>query len=180
MKVLAIAGSLRKGSYNMLALRAAQKVAPKDMEISIADISDIPFYNEDVFVQGLPASVQALRKQAAEADGILIACPEYNFSVPGVLKNTLDWLSRPPAPPFDGKPLAILGASPGPLGTGRAQYHLRQILVFMNTSTVNKPEVFIGGAPGKFSESGELTDELASKLIGDLLAALKNSWRRTR
>jgi chromate reductase len=173
MNVLGISGSLRKGSYNTLALRAAQQLAPPGMQIEIADIRAIPMYDDDLREQGVPAAVQALREKVRAADGVLLVTPEYNFSIPGVLKNTLDWLSRPPEPPFDGKPVAIMGASPGPVGTARVQYHLRQVLVFMNTFTVNKPEVFISHAASKFGAQGELTDEATRKFIADLLVSLR-------
>ena len=173
MKVLGISGSLRKGSYNTMALRAAQQLVPEGMTIEIADIADIPLYNGDVHEQGLPAPVAALKERVRAADGILLVSPEFNFSIPGVLKNTLDWLSRPPEPPFDGKPVAIMGASPGPVGTARMQYDLRKVLVFMNTFTVNKPEVFINLCAGKFNAQGELTDETTRKFIADLLVSLQ-------
>lgn len=173
MKVLGISGSLRKGSFNSMALRAAQKLAPSGMEISIADISQIPMYNDDVRAAAEPAAVTALKAQVRAADAVLLVTPEYNFSIPGVLKNTLDWLSRPPEPPFDGKTVAIMGASPGPVGTARVQYHLRQVLVFMNSFTVNKPEVFISNCASKFNEQGELTDETTAKFIGELLVSLE-------
>jgi chromate reductase len=173
MKVLGISGSLRKGSYNSMALRAAQKLAPAGMEISIADISQVPMYNDDVRAAGEPAAVTALKAQVRAADAVLIVTPEYNFSIPGVLKNTLDWLSRPPEPPFDGKTVAIMGASPGPVGTARVQYHMRQVMVFMNAFVVNKPEVFISNCASKFNEQGELTDETTAKFIGELLVSLQ-------
>ena len=178
MKVLGICGSLRQGSYNAMALRAAQKLAPAGMEISIADISRIPMYNDDVRAAGEPAEVSALKAQLRAADAVLIVTPEYNFSIPGVLKNTLDWMSRPPEPPFDGKVVAIMGASPGPVGTARVQYDLRKVLVFMNSFTVNKPEVFISFAQNKFNAQGELTDEPTSKFIADLLVSLQNLKQR--
>jgi chromate reductase len=174
MKVLGISGSLRKGSFNTMALRAAQKLAPAGMAISIADISQIPLYNDDVRAAGEPAAVAALKAEVRAADAVLIVTPEYNFSIPGVLKNTLDWMSRPPEPPFDGKVVAIMGAATGPVGTARVQYHLRQVFVFMNAFVVNKPEVFISMAASKFNEQGELTDETARKLVGDLLVSLQN------
>lgn len=173
MNVLGISGSLRKGSYNTMALRAARALAPEGMSIDIADISDIPLFNDDVRAAGEPAAVTALKQRIAQADAVLIATPEYNFSIPGVLKNTLDWMSRPPLLPFDGKPVAIMGATTGVLGTARVQYHLRQVLVYLNTFTVNKPEVFIALAATKFNEQGELTDETARKLTGDLLESLR-------
>ncbi len=178
MKVLGISGSLRAGSYNAMALRAARKLAPQGMEIEIADISAIPLYNDDVRQAGEPAAVAELKAKVRAADAVLLVSPEYNFSVPGVLKNTLDWLSRPPEPPFEGKVVAIMGASGGPLGTARGQYDLRKILVYMNTFTVNKPEVFIGNAQTKFDAQGELTDETTAKFIGDLLLALQALKKR--
>ncbi|HSV52414.1 MAG TPA: NADPH-dependent FMN reductase [Burkholderiaceae bacterium] len=173
MNVLGISGSLRKDSYNTWALRAAQQLVPQGMVINIADISQIPLYNGDVHAAGLPEAVATLKEQVRVADAVLLVTPEYNFSIPGVLKNTLDWMSRPPTPPFDGKPVAIMGASPGPVGTARVQYHLRQVLVFMNTFTVNKPEVFINHCAGKFNAEGELTDEPSRKFIGELLVSLQ-------
>lgn len=173
MKILGISGSLRQGSYNSMALRAARKLAPAGMEITIADIGRIPMFNDDVRLAGEPAPVAELKAQVRAADAVLLVSPEYNFSVPGVLKNTLDWLSRPPEPPFDGKAVAIMGASGGPLGTARGQYHLRQVLVYMNTFTVNKPEVFIGNAQTKFDANGGLTDETTAKFIVDLLLSLQ-------
>lgn len=178
MNILGISGSLRKGSYNSLALRAAQKLAPAGVKIDIADIGRIPMYNDDVRAAGEPAEVAALKAQVRAADAVLIATPEYNFSIPGVLKNTLDWLSRPPEPPFDGKVVALLGASPGPVGTARVQYDLRKVLVFMNAFTVNKPEVFISFAQNKFNAEGELTDEATAKFLGDLIASIQNLKKR--
>ena len=173
MNVLGICGSLRKGSYNAMALRAAQKLAPQGMRLDIADISRIPLFNDDVRAAGEPAEVAALKAQIRAADAVLLVTPEYNFSIPGVLKNTLDWMSRPPEPPFDGKVVAIMGASPGPVGTARVQYDLRKVLVFMNSFTVNKPEVFISQCAGKFNADGDLTDETTAKFIVDLLQSLQ-------
>ena len=178
MKVLGISGSLRKGSYNTMALRAAQKLVPSGMTLDIADIGDIPLYNDDVRVAGEPEAVTALKAQVRAADAVLIVTPEYNFSIPGVLKNTLDWLSRPPEPPVDGKVVALMGASPGPVGTARVQYDLRKVLVFMNAFTVNKPEVFISFSQNKFDAQGELTDEPTKKFIGDLLVAIEGLKKR--
>jgi chromate reductase, NAD(P)H dehydrogenase (quinone) len=173
MKILAISGSLRKDSFNTSALRAAQKLAPAGISISIADISQIPLYNEDMRAGSEHAAVAALKAEIRAADALLIATPEYSFSMPGVLKNTLDWLARPPEPPFVGKVVAILGATTSMVGTARAQYHLRQVLTSMNTFTVNKPEVFIREAPTKFNAQHELTDEATAKLIVELLGALQ-------
>jgi chromate reductase len=178
MKVLGISGSLRKASYNTMALLAAQKLAPQDMEITVADIGAVPMYNEDLRAQAEPAAVKELKASIRAADGILLVCPEYNFSIPGVLKNTLDWLSRPPELPFEGKPVAIMGASAGPMGSSRAQYHLRQVLVYLNAFTVNRPEVFIGSAQTKFNAEGSLVDESTSKFIAELLVALQQLKQR--
>ena len=178
MNVLGICGSLREGSYNRLALRAAQKLVPPGMRIEVADISAIPLYNDDIRTAGYPAPVQEFKERVRASDAVLIVSPEYNFSVPGVLKNTLDWCSRPPDPPFDGKLVAIMGASTGVLGTARMQYHLRQVLLYMNTFTVQKPEVFIMQAAAKFDAQGELTDEPTAKIIGDLLVSLQRTKQR--
>ena len=173
MKIIGISGSLRQGSYNSMALRAAQKLAPQGITVEIADIGSIPLYNDDVRAAGEPPAVAALKAQIRAADAVLLVTPEYNFSIPGVLKNTLDWMSRPPEPPFDGKVVAIMGASPGPVGTARVQYDLRKVLVFMNSFTVNKPEVFISFAQNKFNAEGELTDEATAKFITELLVSLQ-------
>jgi len=175
INVLGICGSLRKGSFNMMALRVAQSLAPAGMKIDIADISAFPLYNEDVKAQGFPPAVQAFRAQIAAAGALLFVTPEYNYSMSGVLKNAIDWGSRPPDQPFDGKPVAIMGASMGVLGTARAQYHLRQTCVFLNMLPVNKPEVMIPQAQNRFDAQGNLTDETAKGLIKQLLESLQ-AW----
>ena len=181
LRVLGISGSLRRGSYNTAALRTAIELAPAGMTIETADISEIPPYNDDVRQeQGYPPVVETFRSQLAQADAVLFVTPEYNYSVPGVLKNAIDWASRPPSQPFDGKPVAIMGASGGLLGTARAQYHLRQMLIFLNAYPVNRPEVFIGQASQKFDEAGRLTDETARDLIRKLLEALAGWTRRLK
>ena len=172
MKVLGISGSLRKGSWNTAVLRAAQGLAPAGMTIDRAEIGDIPLYNEDVRTAGPPPSVERLRAKIAAADALLVVSPEYNFSVPGVLKNAIDWASRPPNQPFNEKPVAIMGASGGPVGTARGRYHLRQVLYGLNAFVLNKPEVFIREAASKFDETGNLTDETTKEFIGRLLASL--------
>ena len=178
IKVLGICGSLRKGSFNMMALRVAQGLAPAGVKIDIADISAFPLYNEDVKAQGFPPAVQTFRDQIAAADALLFATPEYNYSISGVLKNAIDWASRPPNHPFDGKPVAVMGASGGVLGTARAQYHLRQMCVFLNMHVVNKPEVMIPQAQNRFDAQGNLTDEMAKALIKQLLESLQ-AWTLT-
>jgi chromate reductase len=176
IRVLGISGSLRKASYNTGLLRAAVELAPAEMRITVADIAAIPLYNEDVREQGFPPAVEALRRQVKEADALLIATPDNNYSMPGVLKNAIDWVSRPPDQPFDGKPLAIIGASPG-MGTVRAQYHLRQSAVFLNMLPLNKPEVMVGRAHEKFDAEGRLTDAKTREVVSGLLAALV-AWTR--
>ncbi|CAM5788760.1 NADPH-dependent FMN reductase [Castellaniella caeni] len=172
IRVLAIGGSLRQGSFNHLLLRQAQRQAPEGMVIDIADLSDIPLYNGDVQAQGFPAAVQRVAAQVAQADALLIATPEYNYSISGVLKNAIDWLSRVPGTPFQGKPVAITSASMSGLGGARAQYHLRQVLVYLDVHPLNKPELFISAAHEKFNAQGELTDAASRAGLDALLAAL--------
>jgi len=177
IKVLGICGSLRKGSFNMAALRTAIELRPAGMTVEVADISQIPLYNEDVRQQGFPPPVQKLREQIAAADALLFACPEYNYSMSGVLKNAIDWASRPPDQPFAGKACAILGAAAGMAGSARAQGDLRRSMVFLDMHPLNKPEVLIGQAQTKFDEKGNLTDEAAKGFIRDMMAALA-AWTR--
>lgn len=172
VNVLAFAGSLRQKSYNRALLEVARPLLPAGMAMQVFDLAPIPVFNDDVYQAGAPAPVVAFREAIAKADALLIACPEYNYSVTGVLKNALDWASRPPNPPVMGKPVAIMGAAGGILGTGRAQYHLRQIGVFFDWKIVNKPEVFIAQAHTKFDESGNLKDDTAKAVIGTLLKNL--------
>lgn len=180
IKVLGISGSLRKGSYNSAALREAQRVAPAGMQIEIADIAQIPLYNDDVRVAGFPAPVERLVAQIRAADAVLFVTPEYNYSVPGVLKNAIDWVSRAPEQPLAGKPAAIMGVSPGRLGTARAQYHLRQTMVFLDAHLLNKPEVMIGNAGQLFDADGALADEATRGYIVRLLEALREWTMRLR
>lgn len=175
IKVLGISGSLREGSFNTGALKAAAKLLPEGMSLEIFTLHDIPIYNEDVKAKGYPAPVQKFREAIAKSDALLIATPEYNYSFSGVLKNAIDWASRPPDQPFDGKPIAILGASPGMLGTARAQYQLRQVFIFMNGKVLNRPEVFIAAADKKFDANGELTDDKTKEVIQKQLIALKQA-----
>jgi chromate reductase, NAD(P)H dehydrogenase (quinone) len=178
VKVLGICGSLRKGSYNRAALRAASELLPDGMSLTAAEIADIPLYNEDVRQAGFPPPVQRLREAIAAADALLFATPEYNYSISGVLKNAIDWASRPPDQPFNGKPVAITGATAGLWGTSRAQYHLRQSCVFLNMLPINKPEVLIAQAQNKFDAEGRLTDQTTRDLLAQLLVALRDWARR--
>jgi chromate reductase len=182
IQVLGISGSLRRGSFNSAALRTARELAPAGMEVEIYEgLRDIPPYDDDVRQgQGYPAPVEDFRARIKAADALLIATPEYNYSVPGVLKNAIDWASRPPEQPFDGKPIAIMGASPGAVGTARAQYHLRQVFVFLNGHVLNRPEVMIGQAQSRFDAEGRLVDEKTRGFVGAQLAALKEWTERLR
>ncbi|MEA3194035.1 MAG: hypothetical protein QOD26_2368 [Betaproteobacteria bacterium] len=179
-KVLGICGSLRKASLSMAALRACKEMAPAGMTISIATIGDIPMYNQDVFDAGLPESAKRLHAEITAADGVLIATPEYNFSMPPVLKNAIDWVSKMPKQPFDNKPIAVFSASQGPLGGARVQYDVRKILVQLWGLVLPRPEVFIGAAQTKFDAQGKLTDETTRKFLNELLAGFKVWIERMR
>jgi chromate reductase len=174
--IAAIAGSLRRGSYNQALLRAAQALAPTGMRIEIHDLSDIPLFNEDVERTGIPEAVSRLRAAVAKSDGFLVATPEYNHGVPGPMKNAFDWLSRPPGKSvLGGKPTAIMGASPGTLGTARAQSQLRQSFVFTNTPVLPQPEVLVGRAHEKFDANGQLTDDATRQFVALFLNEL-GTW----
>lgn len=172
IKILGIVGSLRKDSYNRSALKAAQELVPDGVVLNLIELHGIPVFDQD-HEMALPAAVLEFKRQIVAADAILFATPEYNYSVPGGLKNAIDWASRPYGESaWLGKPAAMMGASVGSLGTARAQYHLRQILVTLNMPTVNQPEVMIGNAAQRFDQAGWLTDEPTRQLIQKLLVAL--------
>jgi chromate reductase len=177
--VLGISGSLRKDSFNTALLRAAVALAPPSMTIEEADIRDVPLYDEDTRTRGWPPAVERLRSRLAAADAVLIVTPEYNYSIPGVLKNAIDWVSRGERQPLADKPLAIMGASGGLSGTMRAQYDLRKIAVFLDMHPLNKPEVFVRSAAEKF-ESGVLVDEPTKKVVAAQLEALATWTRRLK
>ena len=173
LRVLGFAGSLRAASYNRMLLRAAVELAPEGMEIEVFDIGGIPLFNEDVEAAGTPPAVEAFRDAIRRADAMLIATPEYNHGVPGVLKNAIDWASRPPRKsPLAGKPAAVFGASPGATGTARAQTQLRASFVFTDTPVLPQPEVLVFRAHEKFDADGRLTDEPTRAFVGRLLVAL--------
>ena len=174
IKVMALSGSFRKGSFNTLLLHAAQELAPVGMSVEIYDYTDLPLYNDDVRVQGYPPTVQKFRAAIAASDAILFASPEYNYSVSGVLKNAIDWASRAPNMPFDGKTAAILGASGGALGTARRQRDLRWIMSGLNVYVVNLPHVYVGSAAQKFDAAGKLTDQGSRDFIKQLLENLRD------
>ena len=175
--ILGIAGSLRKQSFNRALLRAAQELTPDDARIDIFELDGIPPFNQDDEANP-PAKVADLKQQIRNADAILLVTPEYNYSVPGVLKNAIDWASRPYGDSaWNGKPVALMGATVGAIGTARAQYHLRQMFVFLNMYAVNQPEVMLSNAHKHFDDDGKLTDETAKKLMRQLLEELV-SWTR--
>jgi chromate reductase len=178
LTICAISGSLRAGSYNTAALRAATELAPEGVDIVAQSIADIPLYNEDLKITGFPPAVIRLQQAIASADAVLIATPEYNYSIPGVLKNAIDWVSRTDPQPFVDKPVAIMGASPGALGTGRSQYDLRKMFVYLDAHLLNRPEIMISAAPSRFDADGKLTDETTRKFVAQLVTALRDSTCR--
>jgi chromate reductase, NAD(P)H dehydrogenase (quinone) len=179
MNILAISGSLRKESYNSALIRALQSLAPDSMKIDIADLRGISVYDGDEEDKsGKPPTVTALDARIRAADAVIISTPEYNFSLPGGLKNALDWLSRQGSP-LRWKPVGVMGASTGPVGTARAQYHLRQTLQHHEALVMPKPEVFVRNADKAFSSTGELTDAETRKFVTGWLAAFA-AWVERR
>jgi len=178
--ILGFTGSLRRNSYNKAALLAAKELLPEGVSLEIADLSLIPFFNEDIEAEGIPPAVEDFNNKIAAADALLIATPEYNYSIPPVLKNALDWASRGPGKPLNGKPAAIMSASPGMFGGVRAQYHLRQVGVILNLQLLNRPEVFIMNCAAKFDAEGRLTDEYTRNAISQLLQALVDKTTEDR
>jgi chromate reductase len=172
INILGFAGSLRKDSYNKALLRAATELAPKSAKLKIFDLEGIPLFNQDL-EDHMPQKVKAFKAKIKAVDALLIATPEYNYSVPGVLKNAIDWASRPFGHnSFEDKPVAIMSASPGMLGGTRAQYHLRQILVSLNIHAINRPEVCVMSVDEKIDEKGRLIDEETKERIRQLLESL--------
>lgn len=176
--ILGIAGSLRTGSYNRTLLRIASQLVPSGHRLEMFELDGISLYNQD-HEQDPPPRVRELKTKVLAADAVLIVTPEYNYSVPGVLKNAIDWASRPyGSNAWDGKPLGIMGASVGMLGSGRAQYHLRQMCVFLNMHPMNDPEVMVPNVAEKFDVAGNLTDEATRKRVQAFLEALVDWTRR--
>ncbi len=173
LKVMAMSGSLRKGSFNTLSIRAAQELAPAGMSIELYDLASLPFYNDDIRAAGYPPEVQKFRAAVAAADAFLFASPEFNYSVSGVLKNAIDWASRAPNMPFAGKTAAVMGASAGALGTARSQHTLRWIMSGLDVYVVNLPHIYIGSASQKFDASGALTDQPTRDFLKQLLENLR-------
>jgi chromate reductase len=180
IRILGLAGSLREDSYNRALLEEAARLAPEGVTIEVFDrLDEIPPFNEDVEREGYPEPVRALQRAIEEANALLVATPEYNYSVPGVLKNAIDWASRPAGQsPLEGKPTAVMGASPGMGGTARAQLALRDSFVFTKTPVVPGPEVLVARAPERFDEEGRLTDEPTREFVTDLLDRLVDYAQR--
>lgn len=180
LKVLSICGSLRKGSYNAAVARALPSLAPPGLQVVPAPtFESFPLYNQDIeTAQGIPAAVTALADAIRSADGVIVTSPEYNWSIPGVLKNAIDWLSRVKNQPFKGKPVAIQSASPGLLGGARMQYHLRQVLASVDAVVFVKPEVLVTFAAQKFDEASlELKDQMTVDAVKKQLAAFESFVR---
>jgi chromate reductase, NAD(P)H dehydrogenase (quinone) len=174
LNVVCICGSLRKASYNRMVMNALPALAPANMKLREAPpFAEFPFYNADMQeASGIPPTVQKLVDAVRAADGVIFNSPEYNFSIPGGLKNAIDWVSRAPNQPFAGKPVAIQSATAGPLGGGRMQYDLRRAMQFMDAVTLGKPEIFIGNCSQKIdAKTGQITDEQTVGFIRQQLAA---------
>ena len=168
-------GSLRKGSYNAMLMRAAAELLPSDVTLTVAPIGDLPHYDADLDAAGAPEAVRRFKAQLRAADAIVIVSPEYNYSVPGFLKNAIDWASRKPDPALEGKPGLIMGVSTGAFGTVRMQHHLRQICVAVDVRLLTRPEIAIGRAQERFDAEGRLVDESTRDLVRSGLAAL-SAW----
>lgn len=180
MKLLGISGSLRKQSYNSGALRAIASILPEGVTFEIVEIAQLPFYSADVEQVGLPSTVIQFRAEVAASDALIFAVPEYNFSLPGVLKNALEWLSRPPSPPAHAKPCGVFGASVSPLGTARGQFHFRHVAVSLNMHMVNVPHVDIANAKAKFDVEGRITDQASLESLKQLVTELQLLTGRLR
>lgn len=164
-----------RGSINRMALKLASESLPEGAAMEIVDWRDVPMFDADDLAAGMPPAVTALVERLRRADGVVIATPEYNFSIPGAFKNAIDWVSRATDQPFAMKPVAIVSASPGPLGSARVQYDLRKALLFLNAMPLMKPEIFIGGAAAKFDPQGRCTDEATRQFVRQQMAAFK-TW----
>jgi chromate reductase len=171
MTLLGITGSLRSASYNTLLLRTVGTMLPNDVNFSFTGLRNIPMFDQDLEQQGNPQSVQALKEAIAQADGIVIATPEYSRGIPGALKNALDWISRGPVRPLSGKPVIVMSASTSPFGGIRAQTELRQLLTHMNAMVIHSPEVAVAAANTKFDENGTFIDEKGRTIMSTLLTS---------
>ena len=179
LTIVGLAGSLRRGSFNRALLRAAQELAPPNLTIDIVELIEVPLYNGDVEAQGDPPTVAELKRAISAADGVLFVTPEYNHGVPAVMKNALDWASRPPGSAvLAEKPVGIIGASPGITGTARGQSQLRQAFEFTNSYCMPQPELLVFKAHEKFDAAGNLTDDATAKYLVRYLVAFER-WVRT-
>jgi len=175
LNVVGLCGSLRAASYNRMLMRLAEASMPTSMRLEVLPWRDVAIFDADVLAQGLPPAVAALRERVRRADGLLIVTPEYNFSIPGGLKNLIDWLSRGEDQPFAMKPVAILSATGGPLGGARVQYDLRKVMLFVNAMVMVKPEVFVGNVATKFNADGQCSDDATRKFVAAQMAAFE-AW----
>lgn len=175
LHILGICGSLRRQSFNHRALQEAAQGMPAHMRMANASLSGIPLYDGDVEAQGIPAEVLRLAEEVRRADALLIASPEYNFSISGVLKNAIDWLSRTTPQPLKGKPVALLSVTPGPVGGARHQYELRKVLGCLEAIVLPRPEILIGLCASKFDAEGRLVDETTHRLLGEQMNAF-DEW----
>ncbi|WP_262927215.1 NADPH-dependent FMN reductase [Phytohalomonas tamaricis] len=182
LRFVTLLGSLRRGSFNRIIANALPSLAPEGVTIEpLGSVGDLPHYDADLQEQGFPAAVLEMGRAIAAADAVIIVMPEYNYSVPGALKNALDWLSRLPDTPMFGKPVAIQTASPGMIGGARAQHQLRQVLVYLNAQVLNKPEVMVGQVADKVNTvSGELTDQSTREHLAGQLVALAQVAQQQR
>jgi len=178
--LVGLCGSLRAGSFNHHALALAGEVLPAGTTLDLLDWRELPIFDADLLARGEPAAVTALKRRIGAAAGVVIATPEYNFTIPGGLKNALDWLSRGDDQPFLHKPVAILSAATGPLGGARVQYDLRRVLLFLNAAVLSKPEVFIGQAASKFDAAGRCSDEATRRFVTDQMQAFLQHIRRVQ
>jgi len=175
LKVLGISGSLRKASYNTAILKACAELMPAGMKMTYARIDDIPLFNQDVFDAGLPESAKRFRAEVTAADGVLIASPEYNYSLSAALKNAIDWASRPPNQSWQDKPVALFSVSQGPMGGARVQYDARRILGQLWAHVLPRPEVFIGSVGSKVDPAqGAITDDATRKFLTDLMVGFRD------
>lgn len=169
---VAFSGSFRKDSYNTMALKTLQKLAPDNITIAQLTYADVPFYNADLHTNSFPEEVDNLVEEVFAADAVIFVSPEYNYSIPGGLKNIIDFLSRSPIKPFDNKAIGIMGSSMGNLGTARMQYHLRQVMVFLNAYVMNTPEIMIADAAKKFDKEGNLLDKKTADMMKKFIVSL--------
>lgn len=179
IKIVGIAGSLRKDSFNKMLLKNAQKLCPRGTKIEILDYSEFPIYNQDLEEKNFPAVVSEFKKNIRSAHAVLFAVPEYNFGIPGPLKNAIDWVSRPYGDSaWHGKPVAVMGAAASMQGSARAQMAMRQVLVALNMHPVQFPELFMADPTSKFDQRGNLKDKMTKKILSDLLRALADLTKR--